>query len=294
MNQLILKPKNDLIFKLILEKNKENLINFLIATLDINREDVKEVQVLNPYSKMEKLYGKTTISDLKAELTLTQRTQMINLEIQLLSTRYMKERLLFGLAKSVTEQKNRGDNYKLKKVISILITDYILEKDHNKYHDVYRLSSDITKTMFSDNIEVHTIEIPKLPKKDDGTNLYNWVSFLKAETEQEIAMIAKKAPIFEDIIFTLKELSEDEATRLAAEARDAALWDQAGREEEALERGIQQGKIEGIEQGKIEGIEQGIKNSALKMYQKGHDIKFIADILDKSEDWVQMMLESNN
>ena len=64
--------------------------------------------------------------------------------------------------------------------------------------------------------------------------------------------------------------------------------------EEGREKGRQEGRQEGREEGIGLGIQQGreeaIKASVLKMYQKGHDVHFISDILDKSVDWVQQVL----
>ena len=47
---------------------------------------------------------------------------------------------------------------------------------------------------------------------------------------------------------------------------------------------------EGREEGRQEAREEGIKASAVKMHQKGQDVHFIADMLDKSVDWVQQVL----
>ena len=265
---LILKPKNDLVFKLLLEANKANLKSFLIATLGIKPSDIVAIDILNPHSKLDKPNDKITIMDLKLELTLTLKTQIINIEIQLNKTPHMNDRVLYGIAKSLTEQKHKGSTYKLKKVISILITDYTLTDTHTNYHDIYKLTSPTTNTRFSDTIEIHTIELPKLPAQPDGTPLYNWATLLKAENEEDLTMLAAQAPELKDIIFTLRELSQDDKARLHAEAREAWLGDQLAREEYALAQGIEQ------------GIEQGIYAAAKKMRQSGMSAQMVADMME--------------
>jgi len=54
-----------------------------------------------------------------------------------------------------------GDEYDLiKKTISIVIAGEIFLREHNEYHDVFTLYSRITKTEFTDILEIHTLELP--------------------------------------------------------------------------------------------------------------------------------------
>ena len=46
------------------------------------------------------------------------------------------------------------------------------------------LPEDDAGVEFSDILEIHTLELGKLPKSTDGTELYDWAKFIDAETEE--------------------------------------------------------------------------------------------------------------
>ena len=70
-------------------------------------------------------------------------------------------------------------------------------------------------------------------------------------------------------VCVLKELSEDERTRLLVQSREKFRQDQEAREieefQKGLEKGKQQGIAEGIEKGKQQGIVEGIKSKSIEI-----------------------------
>ena len=133
--------------------------------------------------------------------------------------------------------------------------------------------------------EINLLELPKLKKESDGTNLYNWLSFLRSETEEEFEMVTESNPKISKAYAVLKELSEDEKTRLQVEAREKYRRDvesyiegarkeailkgrQEGRQEGRLE-GRQEGRLEGRQEGRLEGRQEGIIQGELKGKQEG-------------------------
>ena len=78
-----------------------------------------------------------------------------------------------------------------------------------------------------------------------------WASIFKAETLEELEQLAGKEEVFENMVLTLKKLSEDEKIRMQCEAReDYERW---------LLSEYSAGKREGIEEGIEKGVEQGIE-----------------------------------
>ena len=57
------------------------------------------------------------------------------------------------------------------------------------------------------------VELPKLPSLNDGTSLYDWVKFIKAETREEFEMLAKQSKYLEAAYETLDQISADEEKR---------------------------------------------------------------------------------
>ncbi|MEE3496966.1 MAG: PD-(D/E)XK nuclease family transposase [Butyrivibrio sp.] len=86
------------------------------------------------------------------------------------------------------------------------------------------------------------VELPKLPSLNDGTSLYDWVKFIKAETREEFEMLAKQSKYLEAAYETLDQISADEEKRHQYLRREVALYDQNTLMEENYERGKMAGK----------------------------------------------------
>jgi predicted transposase/invertase (TIGR01784 family) len=188
-------PKNDLIFKLIFgdERNLEILADFLQAALDLPKYDYESVVILDPHELPEILGGKLSILDVKLRL---KSGKVLDIEIQLFVTKSLTDRVVYYASKMVGEQLVSGSNYEqLRKVISILITNESLNLNQTEYHNVYWICNPKTGVRFSDLMEYHTLELPKLPQADDGTPLWEWMKFLNAKSREDLEMIAIMYPI---------------------------------------------------------------------------------------------------
>ncbi len=75
-----------------------------------------------------------------------------------------------------------------------------------------------------------------MPSETDNSSLWNWLRFLKADKEEELAMLAQKSPEIYKAVGVLKELSQDERTKLLYEAREKAMRDEQARLQGAIEK----------------------------------------------------------
>ncbi|MDR3350008.1 MAG: Rpn family recombination-promoting nuclease/putative transposase, partial [Acidaminococcales bacterium] len=194
MSKEILSPKNDFIFKLIFgdQRNADVLASFLQAVLDLPKSEYEELSIVDPHLKRESADDKLSVLDVKIH---TKSGKVVEVEIQILETPQMRERIVYYAGKMITEQISRGEDYgAIKRVISIVITDYELIKENRKYHNRYRLYDKESGSEFTDILEVNTLELPKVPKRDDRTELFDWLLFLKSEGGEELEMLAKKNP----------------------------------------------------------------------------------------------------
>ena len=268
----ILRPTNDLIFKLIFgdNKNTDLLANFLQAVLNLPEDEYSHLSIVDPHSRLERSEDKTVILDIKLHTT---SGKIIDIEIQVADTPQIRDRILVYAAKMLTEQIGKGENYKLKKVISILITNFNLIHETSVYHHIYQLYDIATGSKFTDVLEINTLELPKVPKETDNTQLWNWLQFLRTDREEDYYMLAQANPQIRKAVGVLKELSQDERTRLLYEAREKAKWDEHSRLTGAYDKGIKQG----IEQG----IDLGETNKAIEIAKKALKNKMpIEDIMD--------------
>ncbi len=236
MENKILSPKSDLIFKLIFGDNRniDILADFLQSVLDLPKVEYSHITIVDPHFRQETIDDKLGILDVKLH---TKNGKIIDVEIQVSDVPQMRERILFYSSKMITEQIGKGGSYKLKKVISIVITDYNLITENDTYHNKYLLYDKNTGSKFTDVLEINTLELPKLPIAEDHTMLWNWLQFLKSSDEEELAMLAQKSPQIEKAVGILKVLSQDERTRLLYEEREKARLDNQARLEGAFEQG---------------------------------------------------------
>lgn len=229
----ILSPKSDIIFKLIFGTlfSIDILTDFLMAVLKLSPDEYDEVTIANPILLQEYKGDKLGILDVRLKL---KSGKTINIEIQIQPVPHMKERIVFYDAKLITDQIGESDNYeKIKRVISIIITDYPLIDESPNYHHRFLLYDPENNVTFTDILEIHTLEIPKIGESDD-TRLWNWMKFLDVKTEEELNVLAEKSPIMKKAAVRLMELSADEKARMLYEAREKERRDNYARERGAV------------------------------------------------------------
>jgi predicted transposase/invertase (TIGR01784 family) len=242
MSKEILKPRTDVVFKRLMS-DKRLLVSFLQSALDLPPEDYDNVQIVDPHLLGERPGDKLGVLDVK--LT-TARGNVVDIEVQLSPTPEMRERVLFYLSSMVTEQVRQGEDYRrIKRAICILITAYEEIHDSPFYHNKYWFHDPDSGSLFSRAMEIHTLELPKLPEQGDETKLCAWLEFIRATKEEEFEMLAQRDPDIGSAVVKLKELSQDERLRELAISREKLAWDIASRERGAKEEGRAEGRAEG-------------------------------------------------
>ena len=232
--KVFMSAKSDIIFKLLFgnELNKNLLIRFLMAVLQLPLNEYTDIKISDPQTKRRYKGDKLAILDVKVT---TNTGKIINIEIQLHVTPEMRERIVFYNAKIMTEQLGSGDDYDLiKKTINIVITGETFIHEHEHYHDKFTLYSSQTSTEFTDIVEIHTLELSKLPKESDGTELCDWLEFINADSEEALKVLAQKKPQMKDPVKKLLEINQDADARALFEAREKQRRDSMALQRRAL------------------------------------------------------------
>lgn len=217
--------RSDIIFRIFFadERNLEELTAFLKSVVRLPDEDYEVIEISDPHLLPDFKDGKFAVIDVKIK-TKTDKT--IHIEIQLQVTAQLRSRIVFYSAKLLSEQMGSGDKYdKVRKVISILITEEKLVPNSDKYHHCFTMRDSDNGVELTDLIEIHTLELIKIPPASDGTQLYDWVSFIAADSEEELAMIAERNPQVGKAVMKYKVLSADERTRDLYERQEKARRD---------------------------------------------------------------------
>ncbi|MCL2019644.1 MAG: Rpn family recombination-promoting nuclease/putative transposase [Oscillospiraceae bacterium] len=265
----ILSPTDDYIFKLIFghEDGVERLTSLLQSVLKLSHDEYSEISITDPHLLREYKDDKLGILDIKVK---TKSGKIINIEIQVEPSPVLRERILYYTAKMITGQMKSGNDHSdIKRVISIVITAHNFIDESKEYHNRFTLYDPETKTGFSEKLEIHTIELPKIPTDSDGTQLWWWTKFLSAKSKEEFTMLAEQNPQVKNAVVRLMELSSDEKTRLVYESRHKMAWDNWGREraaeEKGMEKGIEKGRTEIIERLKLLGLSDDIIRQATEL-----------------------------
>jgi len=228
MKEKIFVPvKSDVIFRLFFadERNLEDLTCFLKSVVKLPDGEYSVIEVSDPHLLREFSGDKQAIVDVKLK---THSGKIIHIEIQLQVTPALQQRIVYYSAKLITEQIGSGDNYEIiKKVISIIITEEDLLPKSGRYHHRFTMYDLDAGVELTDIIEIHTIELEKLPPDTDGTELYDWASFIAASSEEEMAVVAERNPQVGKAVMKFRELSADERTRDLYERREKARRDAA-------------------------------------------------------------------
>ncbi len=298
MDEFLMKPKIDFAFKEIM-MNENARIGFLSAILKIEPADIRETQILNTYLRKEHEEDKQGILDVRI---LMNNDTEIDTEINLSELKVWADRSLFYISKMYTEQIQQGQQYDVfKKCVSISILDFILFEEpkniseqpnppsHTNFYSCFHIWEDNSHFLFTDKMEFHVIELPKLPPelKDNVENdkVFLWAKFISSEKKEDFDMIAQKDPYIKSAYQQLQIISQDKQKRLEYEAREKAVRDHNQMMFEAKESG----KKEGIEIGKEQGEYNKSIQIAKNLISLGSDVDFIAKATNLSIEQIQTL-----
>jgi predicted transposase/invertase (TIGR01784 family) len=201
--------------------------------------------VLDPNLRADNIDDKYCILDIKLH---TKTKDVIDIEIQIKYQEFIWKRIQFYTSKMLVEQAKIGEKYELlPHAITILITDFVLIKENEVFHNRFRLYDENTKARFPDSMEINVLEIPKV-RENDGSRLSNWMRFFAAKTEEDFMALSQTSPAIAEAWGVIKHLSADESARMIAESREKGRMDM----EAYRETGRREGLREGEQKGKLE------------------------------------------
>ena len=118
-----------------------------------------------------------------------------------------------------------------------------------KFHTGYRLKEIDTNEELTDIIEMHFIEIPKLPKESDEKDMLTaWTEFLRNPESEKVRNLEMNVEEIREAKDELVRMSNDKKQREIYEMRSKILKDKVSALNEAERKGIEQGIVKGIKQ----------------------------------------------
>ncbi len=261
----ILSPRNDFVFKRIFgdANDVEPLAAFLQAALGLPEEEFADLAVIDPNLNSEFEGDKHCILDVRIR---TRSGRDIDVEIQVKPTDDIYNRIQCYTAKMVAGQVKAGESYGvMAQSITIVITDFWMWRADRGYHHRFRLYDSDAGLPYPDSMEIHTLELPKLPENSDGSKLWDWLKFLSSETVEEFESLAGKDAVMAKAYGKLAVLSEDEKARYRAEAYGKWLWDENSRIRQSRREGLEEGLEKGLARGRQEKLQIALRLLRMNM-----------------------------
>ena len=154
---------NDLFVRYLLGKNgNENMLEDMVnaALSDFNFEEVKDLEIIDPYNLSDNIDLKESIIDIKAK---TKDNQTVIIEIQLCGNMDFIKRIFYYASKNIVNELKEGEDYKLlPRIISINLLNFNLDfGDEGKPHRCFKLIDTKNHNVDLDFIQMHILEVQR-------------------------------------------------------------------------------------------------------------------------------------
>ncbi|OLT58951.1 Rpn family recombination-promoting nuclease/putative transposase [Moorena bouillonii] len=245
-------PKIDYVFKKVFgsKESKTILISFLNAIIYNGEPIIQSLTIINPYNPGQVLTLKDTYLDVKAVLA---DGEVVLIEMQVSSITGFSKRVLYNMVKGYVNQLKTAEDYiRLKPVIAVTITDFILFDETQQIINQFVFQEKTEKfECLEEELQLIFIELPKFQKKlsELDTLADKWIYFIK------------EASSLDNIPPSLGEVSEIESA--------LNLANQAGMTPEELEIADRRAMALQDERGKLTYAEEiGRKKEAIALIMR--------------------------
>lgn len=276
-DSFIMLPTVDFCFKELM-KNPKVRKGFVAAILGREPKTVRRTTVIETELRRGSEDDKLGILDVLVEL---ENGIKMNMEMQVPYFEYWANRVLFYVSKIYTGQIQKGDDYdKLRKCIHVSILDFIHFPQDNRCYRKITLCDVKTGEQYTDLMELHVLELRKLPAEDQNENgVIRWMRFLGGKNRKEFEDMAEKDEYIKEAYEDLKKLSLDEQKRLEYEVRQKAIRDYNSQMKSAERRGEKRGK------------QLALKELVRKKIEAGKSPEEIAEFMELDLSEIEKLME---
>ncbi len=211
---------NDYLFKVLLQKNEIVLTELISSLLFTESSKVRNVKITNPIIPGETINDKTVVLDVNVNFNDGER---INLEIQVINHINWEDRSTYYACRNYAKLGKGHDYSEIKPVYQIGLVDFTPVPGHPKFYSRYRLSEIEDHYVYTEKLTIGTVDLTNIALATENDKAYNidkWASLFKAETWEDIKMLAEKYEAIDEAATTIYQLSGDERIRQQCEDRE--------------------------------------------------------------------------
>jgi predicted transposase/invertase (TIGR01784 family) len=203
-----------------MQSDSDILKAVICAFLDIKKEDIRTVTILNAIKLSDDPNGKDMILDVSAEMN---DDTIINLEMQVINNYNWPERSLSYLCRCF-DNLNSGQGYHLVKGVHHLgFLDYTLFPENPEFFSVYRLRNERTGQLYTGKFSITVVSLKQInlaTEEDLAKHRDLWARFFKAGSWEELQMIAQQDTDIRKAVSSVYKLSQDQEFRMKCWARE--------------------------------------------------------------------------
>ena len=221
---------NDCMFHVVFQKNPKALLGLCAALLHMHPEEIRSVEVLNPFEFKTIPTDKTFVLDLKVMLN---DDSILNFEVQVVDEKDWPERSLTYACRSF-DQLKKGESYlDVKPVRHIGFLDYNLKGFTPEFYATYQLLNIKNHEIYTGKFALSVVNLNQIElatEEDRKYGIDHWARLFKATTWEAIKKMAQENEYISSAAETMFESSQDESMRYFLEGVEEANRIRRGQE----------------------------------------------------------------
>ncbi|MGN0427628.1 MAG: Rpn family recombination-promoting nuclease/putative transposase, partial [Agathobacter sp.] len=151
---------------------------------------------------------------------------ILNLEMQVVNLHNWIERSMSYLCRTF-DNLDHGENYtNVRPAIQIGLLDYTLFSEAPEFYATYYLMNEKTHQKYSDKLRLSVLDLTRIDLATEEDKLYgidHWASLFKAQTWEELKMLAQDDKVMTDAVSTIYDITQDSILRQEIRARDERI-----------------------------------------------------------------------
>ena len=221
---------NDCMFHVVFQKNPKALLGLCASLLHMHPEEIRSVEVLNPFEFKTMPTDKTFILDLKVMLN---DNSIINFEVQVVDEADWPERSLTYACRTFDHLK-KGESYlDVKPVRHIGFLDYDLKDLTPEFYATYQLLNIKNHERYTGKFTLSVVNLNQIELATEEDRKYGidyWARLFKATTWEAIKKMAEENEYISSAAETMFESSQDASMRYYLEGVEEANRIRRGQE----------------------------------------------------------------
>ncbi len=216
------KMTNNYMFRFILQKNKKVLTGLICSLLHLKPEEIKEIEIKNPINLAGDVSGKEFILDIHVMLN---NYKLINLEMQVGNEYNWPERSLSYACRGFDSLQSGQKYMDVLPVVHIAFLDYTLFPEEPEFYATYQMMNVKTHHVYSDKFALRVVNLKKInlaTEEDKAHKIDYWARLFKAETWEELKMLAGNNEFLQEAAESLYVANADDIVRQQCRAREDA------------------------------------------------------------------------